>query len=146
MRISTRTRYGVRFLLELAESHGKGPLFLKDIAKSQEISEKYLSQIVIELKSAGIITGLRGAHGGYVLSREPEQITLREVVAVLEGDLKLVECTRNGTACGRGPECITQDIWIKLADVMAEMLEGITLSDLAAKRRDKMRKPEMYYI
>jgi Rrf2 family protein len=146
MRISTRTRYGVRCLLELAVNYAKGPVFLKDIAKLQEISDKYLSQIVIELKSAGIINAFRGAHGGYVLAREPEQITLREVVAILEGDLKLVECMRDGMACPRAPECVTQDVRIKLGDVIAETLEEITLADLAARKQQKTQKSEMYHI
>ena len=85
MRTSTRSRYGVRLMLELALSHGKGPIFLKDIARRQEISDKYLSQIIIPLKSAGLVSSHRGAHGGYVLQREPARITIREIVEVLEG-------------------------------------------------------------
>jgi Rrf2 family protein len=146
MRISTRTRYGVRFLLELAARQEKGAVFMKDIAKTQEISVKYLSQIVIELKSAGIINGFRGAHGGYVLSRDASEITLKGIVAVLEGDLKLVECTRDTKSCSRAALCASQEVWLKLEDVIAETLEGITLADLVKRRQAKMKKQEMYYI
>ncbi|MFA5284396.1 MAG: Rrf2 family transcriptional regulator, partial [Smithellaceae bacterium] len=95
MKLSTRTRYGVRLMTVLAQNYGKGPVFLKDIAKGENISEKYLSLIIIPLRGVGLINSVRGAHGGYNLSKEPSQITLKEIVDVLEGDCSLVDCVKN---------------------------------------------------
>jgi Rrf2 family protein len=137
MRISTRARYGVRFLVDLAGRQEGGPVYLKDIARSQEISEKYLSQIVIELKSAGIISGFRGAHGGYVLARDPAEITLKEIVSVLEGDLSVIDCVQNSKSCGRMDKCVSREVWMRLGEVIAETLEAITLADLVRRMREK---------
>ena len=106
MKISTRSRYGLRFMLELAAGYGKRPLYLKDIAHSQEISEKYLTQIVVDLKATLIIDGFRGVHGDYVLAKAPSKITAYDLVSVLEGDLALVECARNPTSCTRTIHCV----------------------------------------
>jgi Rrf2 family protein len=146
MRISTRARYGLRFTLELAANYGKGPLYLKYVARSQEISEKYLSQIVIDLKAAHLIDGLRGVHGGYVLARAPSEINVYDVVSVLEGDLALVDCTRNSALCTRASHCVTQEVWHKLSQVIMETLEAITLADLLERQREKSQKFAMYYI
>ena len=107
MRLSTRSRYGVRMMLALGASEQKSPIFLKDIARSEEISEKYLSQIIIPLKAQGLVTPFRGAHGGYILSRPASQIKLREIIEPLEGDLCLVDCVTNAEVCHRSTECIT---------------------------------------
>ena len=80
MNISTRTRYGTRLMLELGLNYGKEPLLLREIAASQEISEKYLSQIIIPLKAAGLVNSFRGARGGYILAKPPKQITLNDIV------------------------------------------------------------------
>src|SRR5512138_597369 len=127
MRISTRARYGLRLMLELALQHGKGPIFLKDIARSQDISEKYLSQIIIPLKASGLVTSFRGAHGGYILQGDPAGITVRQIVEVLEGDLSLVECVTNPASCDRAAQCVTQDVWCRVSQAMSETLEGLTL-------------------
>ncbi|OHB58470.1 MAG: hypothetical protein A2Y07_03935 [Planctomycetes bacterium GWF2_50_10] len=144
MKVSTKARYGLRFLVELAAGGAKGPVFLKDIARTQEISEKYLSRIVIDLKAAGLVDGYRGAHGGYVLAKKPEDITLREVVTTLEGDLSPVDCVKEGGTCGRMSMCATQDAWRKLKDAINSTLESITLASLVEKRNEKCQG--MYYI
>lgn len=130
MKISTRARYGLRLMLELAMRHGKGPVFLRDIAKSQEISEKYLSTIIISLKAAGFVNSYRGAHGGYEISRSPERINLLEIVATLEGDLGLVDCVANPRACHRAAQCAVQEVWSKVGQAIATTLESMTLRDL----------------
>lgn len=130
MKISTRSRYGLRLMLELGLRHGKGPTFLKEIARNQEISEKYLSQIIIPLKTAGLVTSFRGAHGGYSLQRPPASIRLREIVGVLEGDFNLVECAVNPKVCSRSAQCVTQGVWTRVGQAIADTLEGITLQDL----------------
>lgn len=140
MRLSTRSRYGVRLMLALGTSEKKSPIFLKDIAHSEEISEKYLSQIVIPLKAQGLVIPFRGAHGGYVLGRPASEIKLREIVEPLEGDLCLVDCVTNAEACNRSTECITRDVWKQMSSLLLEFLDTFTLDDLIRKYRKKKRQ------
>jgi len=94
MKLSTRARYGVRLMLALAKNYGQGSVFLREVAKSEEISEKYLSQIIIPLRGAGLVSSSRGVHGGYTLSKSPAEITLQQIVEPLEGNC-LVDCVKN---------------------------------------------------
>lgn len=111
MRLSTRSRYGTRLMLRLALNYHKGPVFLKDITRKEEISEKYLSHLVIPLRASGLIYSLRGAHGGYKLAKSPSQIIVKDIVYALEGNLSPVECTKNPTVCSRFSNCVTRNIW-----------------------------------
>jgi Rrf2 family protein len=130
-------------MVELASKYDKGSVSMKDIAKSQQISEKYLSQIMITLKSAGLVEGFRGIHGGYVLTRSPDNITVKDIVNALEGDLAVVDCVKHSQICSRESVCLTQEVWQKVTDTVSEVLDSITLSELAAKcRQDQL----MYYI
>jgi Rrf2 family protein len=126
-------------MLSLARSYGQGPLFLKDIAKTEEISEKYLSLIIIPLRGIGLVISTRGAHGGYTLARSPEKITLKEIVDVLEGNC-IVDCIKDPTACSRVETCASRDIWKLLEGRISETLEGITLQQLVAMNREKAEK------
>ena len=135
MRLSTRSRYGVRLMLALGISEKKGPIFLKDIARSEEISEKYLSQIIIPLKAKGLVTTFRGAHGGYVLSRPASEIRLLEIIEPLEGDLGLVDCVMNTEVCGRSTDCATREVWNEMSNMLIEFLNTLTLEDLIQKHR-----------
>jgi len=146
MRISTRARYGLRLMLDLAIKHGKGPIFLKEVSRSQEISEKYLGQIVMPLKAAGLVKSFRGAHGGYTLQRDPDKITVREIVATLEGDLNLVECVADPASCKRFAGCVTQQVWCEVSRVVSETLEGITLADLAQRHHQRGESMASYTI
>jgi Rrf2 family protein len=146
VKISTRSRYGVRLMLELAVNKGQKPIFLRDIARNQEISEKYLSQIIIPLKASGLVNSYRGAHGGYNLSRDPSKITLREIVEALEGNLSLVECIDNPSACHRVSQCVAQDVWCKVSQAIAGTLESITLRDLVQKNQTKSDQVMTYSI
>ncbi|HOS96955.1 MAG TPA: Rrf2 family transcriptional regulator [Deltaproteobacteria bacterium] len=148
MKLSTRSRYGVRLMLDLAIAHqgGKGQVFLKDIAGQEGISEKYLSLIMIPLKAAGLVTSTRGAHGGYSLARNPSQITLREIVDVLEGGTCLVDCVKNPDVCPRSGTCTSRDLWSALSGKISETLDSITLEDLAGKSREKGAAAGMYHI
>ncbi len=146
MRISTKTRYGTRLMVELGIRFGEGPIFLKDIAKTEEISEKYLSQIIIPLKSAGLVDSFRGAHGGHVLSRPPEQITMKQVIEALEGNFNLVGCVKNPKICQRVAVCVTRDLWCRLGEHIASMLEDITLDKLVKQYRDKKQRAASYII
>ncbi len=146
MRISTRVRYGVRLMLELALHNNQGPIFLKDIARKQDISEKYLSQIIIPLRTAGLVKSFRGAHGGYELQRPPEEITLRDVVEALDGEFTLVECLANPEACDRVGHCVTQQVWRRLGQVMAETLEKVTLKNLVTDFDARFEQHSSYAI
>ena len=137
MKISTRTRYGVRLMLSLALNEGKGPIDLGGIARSQEISEKYLSQIIIPLKARGLVTTFRGARGGYTLSRPAADISLKDVIEAIEGEISLVDCTRTPEICSRNTSCVTRDILCELGDMIGEYLQSWSLAKLAAKYRDK---------
>ncbi len=137
MRLSTRSRYGVRLMLALGISEKKGPTLLKDIARSEDISEKYLSQIIMPLKAKGLVNTFRGAHGGYILSKPASQIRLREIIEPLEGDLGLVDCVKNPDICNRVTDCVTRDIWNEMSSIMVQYLDTLTLEDLIQKYRDK---------
>ncbi len=133
MRLSTRSRYGVRLMLALAANKQKKPVFLKDIANSEEISEKYLSQIIIPLKGKGLVTTFRGAHGGYLLSRPASEISLREIIEPLEGDLSLVDCVNNPGVCDRANACASREVWDELSSLLLNFLDTFTLEDLIKK-------------
>ena len=110
MKLSAKVRYGVRMMLSLARHYGKGNVYLKEIAKREEISEKYLSLIVIPLKGVGLVKAVRGVRGGYALARAPAEITLKDIVDVLEGE-RLVDCINDKTLCSRMPVCASRDVW-----------------------------------
>jgi Rrf2 family protein len=133
-------------MLDLALKHGKGPIFLKEVSRSQEISEKYLGQIIMPLKAAGLVKSFRGAHGGYTLQRDPDKITVREIVATLEGDLNLVECVVNPSACDRFELCVTQEVWCKVSRAVSETLEAITLADLVKRNNQRSENVASYTI
>jgi Rrf2 family protein len=137
MRLSTRSRYGIRLMLSLALSEKKSPVFLKDIARLEEISEKYLSQIIIPLKARGLVNTFRGAHGGYILSRPASQIKLLDIIESLEGDLSLVDCVKQPDMCNRASECVTHDIWNKMSSLLQDYLGSVNLEDLMKKHRKK---------
>jgi len=136
MRLSTRARYGTRLMLELALNFDKGTIFLKDIAKKEEISEKYLSHLVIPLRASGLINSSRGAHGGYRLAKSPSQITLNEIVKTLEGGISCVECVENPSVCPRVSKCATRGIWEKLDEKISHELSSITLEDLMKSQKE----------
>ena len=130
MRLSTRSRYGTRLMLELALNYHKGNVYLKDVAREEDISEKYLSHLVIPLKANGLISSSRGAHGGYRLAKSPSRITVKDIVQTLEGNLSPVECIKNPSVCKRVPGCVTRDVWKKLDEKISDTLNSITLEDL----------------
>jgi Rrf2 family protein len=136
MKLSTRARYGVRLMLSLSLNYGKGPILLKDISKKEEISEKYLSLIIIPLRRAGLVNSNRGAYGGYTLAREPSKINVKEIVDVLEGGC-LVNCINDSSACSRISTCAARDIWVLLGGKISETLQSITLEKFARMSREK---------
>jgi Rrf2 family protein len=128
--ISTRSRYGLKLMYELALKYGAQPVFLKDIANAHNISEKYLSKLVIPLRGVGLISSFRGAHGGYALARDPRKITVREIVQVLEGELAPATGSRKRGAEEQADSHPTEGVWALLDKTVYETLENVTLDSL----------------
>ncbi|MBM3699769.1 MAG: Rrf2 family transcriptional regulator [Actinobacteria bacterium] len=135
MKLSTRSRYGTRLVLELALKFESGPVFLKDICKAQNLSFKYLSQIIILLKTAGIVKAMRGAYGGYCLAKKPEEIKLSEIVGALEGTLNIIDCIKNPEACKKYSNCASRFYWEEINNNICKSLEEITVKNILEKHR-----------
>ncbi len=138
MKLSTKGRYSVRFMIDLALHYGEGPVLLKDIAERQEISDKYLWQLIPPLKNVGLVTSFRGAHGGYTLAKSPEEISLKDIVTTVEGPLHLVDCVDDPSMCNRADTCVSRDLWDEVAHKISDVLESYTLDTLARKQREKV--------
>ncbi|MGA2764737.1 MAG: Rrf2 family transcriptional regulator [Spirochaetia bacterium] len=136
MLVSTRSRYGLKIVYELALRYGGEPVFLKDIARTHRISEKYLSKLVIPLRGVGLITSYRGAHGGYTLARDPRTITLREIVQALEGDIAATAAPRKAREGDPGYAHPADNVWATLEKTVNEALEKITLDAILRGARD----------
>ena len=146
MKITTRSRNGVRLMLDLAENYGKRQVLLKDVARNEDISEKYLSLIIIPLRTAGLVQSTRGARGGYSLAKPPSEITMKNIVDVLEGGTSLVDCVENSSSCSRSSTCASRDVWSIVSEQISLTLDSISLEDLLAKTREKAEKAPMYHI
>ena len=135
MKLSTKTRYGLRALLYMAERYnGERTVPLGEIAKEQQVSEKYLEQLFIKLRRKEIIQGVRGAQGGYILQRHPRDVTVASVVLALEGDITFADCLTGG-GCRNRDSCATHDLWARLKDSIDGILEDTTLYDLVNGNR-----------
>jgi Rrf2 family iron-sulfur cluster assembly transcriptional regulator len=130
MKLSTRSRYGVRLMLDIALHADNGPVRLGDIAERQDVGIKYLEQILIPLKKANYVKSVRGSKGGHMLSKPPEEITVGEVVRLLEGGLGLTRCIRNPQECNRAGKCVTRILWMEATEAMRERLNAITFKEL----------------
>lgn len=135
MKLSTRSRYGTRMMVDLAENYDKGPIRIANIAKRQGISVKYLEQLIIPMKQANFIKSLRGPKGGHMLAKPPDQITIGEIVKTLEGGVDLTGCIENPHICDRSQTCPTRDIWSMATNAMYEKLNQVTLSDIITKTK-----------
>ena len=136
MKISTKGRYALRMLIDLAEHEGDGFIALKDIAERQSISKKYLEQIVPILSRSGILRTNRGSQGGYALAKEPEHVTVGEILRLTEGSLSPVACLDGDPAqCPRSADCPTLPVWQGLNRVINEYLDGITLRSILDSQR-----------
>ncbi len=130
MRISTKGRYGLRILIDLANHDSEKPRLIRDIAQAQQISEKYISRLVIDLRRAGMIRSIRGVNGGFHLAKDPQEITLLEVLEVMEGPISVVECVHATHKCGRHSRCGARTIWQRLNDNIRGMMAEITLAEI----------------
>lgn len=132
MRFSTRGRYGVQIMVDLAKHSDEGPISLKSVADRQKLSEHYLEQLVPELRKAGLVKSVRGAQGGYILAKKPESINIGDVIRVLEGPIAPVECTNQtgSDCCEKTSFCVTREVWVKVRDSINDVVDSISLADL----------------
>ena len=143
MKISTKGRYALRLLLDIAQNQQDGFVSLKEIAERQEVSKKYLEQIISILNKAGFVKSVRGPAGGYSLKRKPEEYTVGMILRLTEGSLAPVDCVEDGTDCGRADQCVTVLLWKKLNDAINGVVDNITLADLVDWQ---MQKANEYVI
>ncbi len=135
MKISTKGRYGLRILLDLA-LHGSGhPRMIRDIAESQQISEKYISRLIINLRQAGLVRSVRGAGGGYFLARKPESVSILEVIEVMEGPLALIDCVGRDDKCVRSQDCIAREAWTELNAGIKDVFSGMTIRNVLDRQK-----------
>jgi Rrf2 family protein len=144
IRLSTKGRYGTRLMLNLAQHYGSGnghkAVILKDISDNERISIRYLEQIIIPLKINRLVKSIRGAGGGYILARKPEDIRLSEILHALEGNCCLVECVDDESFCEFIDSCPTFDIWKKATDILKGYFDGITLKDIVGMAEKKPKR------
>ena len=124
-------------MLQLASNYGKGPVELRMIAKREAISIKYLEQVIIPLRSAGLVKAVRGSKGGYSLAKPPSEICLHDIIEVLEGPITLVECLKDEKSCQTSSSCVTREIWQRVSDALHGIFRSITLEEMVNRKREK---------
>ena len=134
MKIGTRTRYGLRTLLEIADNESSGGIFQKEIALNQELSIKYLDHIIHALKTSNLICNVKGKKSGYMLTRSPDQISIFDIYNAFEPGICLVECLSDNFICDRNTQCVAKGLWGDLNILIINYLKSVTLSDLLKKR------------
>ena len=145
MKISTKIRYGARAMLELASRYGEGPIDLKEIAKKEDISLKYLEQVIIPLRTAGLVKSVRGSKGGYSLAKPPSEICLHDLVEVLDGPIDFIECLRDPKDCPKSPSCVTRDIWREASDAIHRIFRSVTFEEMVNRKKEKEGKTTPMY-
>ncbi|HIW34748.1 MAG TPA: Rrf2 family transcriptional regulator [Candidatus Paenibacillus intestinavium] len=142
MKISTKGRYGLTIMMELALKFGEGPISLKSIAEKNNLSEHYLEQLIAPLRNAGYVKSIRGAYGGYILSKEPADITTGDIIRVLEGPISPVDFTEEDDPAKR-------NLWLRIRDSIANVMDSTTLDDLINYTEDQSSNSKdsyMFYI
>ena len=144
MKLSTKSRYALRAIIELdAISNGK-PVFVREIAKRQEISERYLENIFTQLRSNGVLISLKGKNGGFRLAKDPKEITLLDIITAVEGQLSIVECATNDNTCERSADCVSREIWREINATLVEKIGSYRLDEIIA--RHNKENDLNYYI
>lgn len=144
MRLSTKVRYGMRAMVELALRADAPSVSARDIARRQQVSEKYVGQLLAQLRTAGLVRSVRGQGGGFRLARPPREITLLEIVLAFEGTLAPVPCVDEPETCPRSPDCVTRDLWCEMKEALERPLRRDTLATLLrrCRRTSKKKKKE----
>jgi Rrf2 family transcriptional regulator, cysteine metabolism repressor len=139
MKISTKGRYGLTIMMELGRRFGEGPISLKSIAQRHDLSEHYLEQLVAPLRNAELVKSIRGAYGGYILTKRPEEIKAGDIIRVLEGPISPVEFEEEEDPAKR-------HLWLKIKDAISDVLDSTTLQDLISFKDDGLENSYMFYI
>ncbi len=130
MKLSTRGRYGLKAMYRIALHYGQGPISLKTIAEAENLSESYLEQIFLVLRKESLLDSVRGPQGGYMLAKEPDSITVGEILRPLEGDLAPSDCVMDDYKCENGEDCVTKVVWSRIKNSIDEVVDSITLQDM----------------
>jgi len=130
MKVSTKGRYGLRAMMDLARKFGKGPIMMSEIAEQEDLSPKYLHALLASLRASGLIRSVRGAGGGYMLAKSPDKIPIDAIITALEGPLELTDCVSAPDICIRGDECAARRVWLKASEALQSAMGNLTLSDL----------------
>jgi Rrf2 family protein len=145
MKLSTRARYGMRLLIDLALHYDEQPVPLKDIARRQKISLQYLQHIVTALVAGGMVFTTRGARGGVVLARPPEDIKVSEAIRLLQGSVAPTDCVDNPEICERSKTCVTRDLWCEMKTALDGVLNSTSLKDLVERQKLKEQQDQTIY-
>ena len=148
LKVSTKGRYGLRAIVDLAVHNKEGQVSLKSVADRQGLSENYLEQLFSSLKKSGLVKSIRGAQGGYLLARAPEDISVGDVLRSLEGTLSPVDCIdiEAPVSCDKADICVTAAVWAKIRDKINEVVDSISISDLVMDYENKTKNDYIYYI
>lgn len=148
MKFSTRGRYGVQVMVDLAQNMEHGPTSLRSIADRQKLSEHYLEQLVPELRKAGLVKSIRGSQGGYILAKQPEDIYVGDIIRILEGPIAPVECVEQDdtNCCEKTDFCVTREVWLKVRDSINDVVDSISLADLVkdAEKGDQEKLNKLF--
>lgn len=136
MKVNTKVRYGLRAILQVADAYGGEPVPVSAISQTQEISGKYLEQVIGALRRADLVVSRKGVRGGYTLAREPKDISLWEIISALDNQTALVDCVIEPEVCDRAGDCLTRSIWTLLSRRMEEFWTSFTLADLLVTMRE----------
>ncbi len=142
LKISTKGRYGLKAMFELAVRYGEGPVLMSTLAKQQNVSRKYLHSLLSPLQNAGLTRSRRGVHGGYLLTRPPHMIFVSEVLEALEGPMLLVDCVASEDTCSESLSCPTRKLWVHMTNSLKTGMEGMTLSDLLSQETSDLLSRE----
>jgi Rrf2 family protein len=137
MRLSSKGRYGARAMLDLALNFGKDPVLLRDIARRQGVSEKYMQHLISALRKAGLVRSIRSGRRGYMLTKFPSEIRLSEIMVVLEDSMAPVDCVDDPQVCHQTKLCVTRGIWAKMKEAIDNILESTTLQDMVEQQKKK---------
>ena len=137
MKLSTKIRYGVRAMIDIGTHCSDRPVPLNNVSKRQDVSAKYLEAIMPALKAAELVCSIKGPGGGYTLARRPQEITLYDIFAALEGPACLVDCVNQPESCHRQTSCVSYDVWKNLSQLINDNLKSVTISELIARQREK---------